>query len=156
MLAAVSKLNRFAASWLAIERREGQTLKQLKTIATVRSVGASTRIEGSRMSDAELEVLLRNTDIAELEDRNSQEVIGCFQVLDLIAESYADIDVMEDSIKGLHNQLLRFSRKDEWHRGNCNTSRIPMRWEPCGRMAPNSWFLRPPRRVLPPTMPCAD
>ncbi|GAB2701590.1 hypothetical protein GCM10011495_04620 [Hymenobacter frigidus] len=84
----------------------------------MRSVGASTRIEGSRMSDAEVEVLLRNTDITKLEDRDSQEVVGYFQVLDLIAESYADIGISENSIKGLHNQLLRFSRKDEWHRGN--------------------------------------
>ena len=118
LLAAVSKLDWFDASWSAIERREGQTLKQLKAIATVRSVGASTRIEGSRMSDAEVEVLLRNTDITKLEDRDSQEVVGYFQVLDLIAESYADIGITENSIKGLHNQLLRFSRKDEWHRGN--------------------------------------
>ncbi|MFD2720215.1 Fic family protein [Hymenobacter monticola] len=118
LLAAVSKLDRFDASWSAIERREGQTLKQLKAIATVRSVGASTRIEGSRMSDAEVDVLLRNTDITKLEDRDSQEVVGYFQALDLIAESYADIDITENSLKGLHSQLLRFSRKDEWHRGN--------------------------------------
>ena len=50
LLAAVSKLDMFDASWSAIERREGQSLKQLKAIATVRSVGASTRIDGSRMS----------------------------------------------------------------------------------------------------------
>ena len=118
LLGTLSKLDRFDASWSAIERREGQTLKQLKAIATVRSVGASTRIEGSRMSDEEVEVLLRNTDITKLEDRDSQEVVGYFQVLDLISESYADIDITENGIKGLHNQLLRFSRKDEWHRGN--------------------------------------
>jgi Fic family protein len=118
LLAAVSKLDRFDASWSAIERREGQSLKQLKAIATVRSVGASTRIEGSRMSDAEVDVLLRNTDITKLEDRDSQEVVGYFQALDLIADSYADIEITENSLKGLHSQLLRFSRKDEWHRGN--------------------------------------
>ena len=66
-------------------------LEQLKAIATVRSVGASTRIEGSRMSDEEVEVLLRNTDITKLEDRDSQEVVGYFQALDLIAESYAEV-----------------------------------------------------------------
>ena len=106
LLAAVSKLDRFDASWAAIERREGQSLKQLKAIATVRSVGASTRIEGSRMSDAEVDVLLRNTDITKLEDRDSQEVVGYFQVLDLIAESYADIDITENSLKGLHSQVV--------------------------------------------------
>ena len=118
LLATVSKLDRFDASWSAIERREGQRLKQLQAIATVRSVGASTRIEGSRMSDEEVEVLLRNTDIAKLEDRDAQEVVGYFQVLDLISDAYADIDITENSLKGLHNQLLRFSSKDDWHRGN--------------------------------------
>lgn len=118
LLGTLSKLDRFDARWSAIERREGQTLKQLKAIATVRSVGASTRIEGSRMSDEEVEVLLRNTDITKLEDRDSQEVVGYFQVLDLISGSYVDIDISKNSIKGLHNQLLRFSRKDDWHRGN--------------------------------------
>ena len=118
LLGIISKLDRFDASWVAIERREGQTLKQLKAIATVRSVGASTRIEGSRMSDEEVDVLLQNTDISKLEDRDAQEVVGYFQVLELISESYADIDITENSLKGLHTHLLRFSRKDEWHRGN--------------------------------------
>ena len=118
LLAIVSKLDRFDAGWSATERREGQTLKQLKAIATVRSVGASTRIEGSRMSDEEVNVLLQNTDISKLEDRDAQKVVGYFQVLDLISESYIDINITENSLKGLHNHLLRFSRKDEWHRGN--------------------------------------
>ena len=51
LLNIIGKLDRFDASWSAIERREGQTLKQLKAVTTVRSVGASTRIKGSRMSD---------------------------------------------------------------------------------------------------------
>ena len=118
LLGVLSKLDRFDASWSAIERREGQTLKQLKAIATVRSVGASTRIEGSRMSDEEVDVLLRNTDVSKLEDRDAQEVVGYFQVLDLLSDAYADIDITENNLKGLHNQLLRFSPKDEWHRGN--------------------------------------
>jgi len=39
----ISQIDRFDASWTSIERREGQSLKQLKSIATVRSVGASIR-----------------------------------------------------------------------------------------------------------------
>lgn len=58
LINAISKLDRFDASWIAIEKREGKNLKHLKSIATVRSVGASTRIEGSRMSDDEVKVLI--------------------------------------------------------------------------------------------------
>ena len=69
----ISQIDRFDASWASIERREGQSLKHLKTIATVRSVGASTRIEGSKMTDDEVEVLLKNIEITKLVDRDSQE-----------------------------------------------------------------------------------
>ena len=67
----ISQIDRFDASWTTIEKREGQTLKQLKSIATVRSVGASTRIEGSKMTDDEVEVLINNLDVSKLEDRKS-------------------------------------------------------------------------------------
>ncbi|MEI6435958.1 MAG: Fic family protein [Bacteroidota bacterium] len=90
----------------------------MKTIATVRSVGASTRIEGSRMNDEEVEVLLKSIDITKLEDRDSQEVVGYFETLDLISESYPDIEINESSIKNMHKILMKYSRKDEWHKGD--------------------------------------
>jgi Fic family protein len=114
----ISIIDRFDASWQAIERREGQSLKELKSIATVRSVGASTRIEGSKLSDEEVDVLLKNMDITKLEERDQQEVVGYFEVLDLIDENHEAIAVSENSLKNLHNQLLKYSKKDEWHKGN--------------------------------------
>lgn len=118
LIGLISKIDRFDASWSSIEKREGQSLKQLKSISTVRSVGASTRIEGSKMSDAEVDVLLKNIDITKLEDRDSQEVVGYFDTLDIITESYQDINITESSIKNLHNILLKHSKKDSWHKGN--------------------------------------
>lgn len=118
LIQAISALDRFDASWTAIEKREGNSLKQLKSIATVRSVGASTRIEGSIMSDEEVKVLIENLNISKIEDRDSQEVAGYFEVLDLISVSYADIPVTESAIKSLHNILMKYSQKDSWHKGN--------------------------------------
>lgn len=114
----ISQVDRFDATWTAIEKREGKSLKQLKSIATVRSVGASTRIEGSKMSDEEVEVLLKEIDITKIEDRDSQEVVGYFETLDIISESYNDIRISENELKNLHNILLRYSKKDEWHKGD--------------------------------------
>lgn len=114
----ISQIDRFDSQWTAIERKEGQSLKQLKSIATVRSVGASTRIEGSKMSDEEINVLLQEIDITKLEDRDSQEVVGYFETLDTISESFEDIVISENSIKNLHNILMRYSRKDDWHKGD--------------------------------------
>jgi len=118
LISIISKIDRFDAEWISIEKKEGQSLKQLKAIATVRSVGASTRIEGSKMSNEEVDVLLSNLTIDKLEDRDSQEVAGYFEVLDLISESYDGIDITENSLKNLHNRLLRYSAKDDWHKGN--------------------------------------
>lgn len=118
LIKLISEIDRFDANWTAIERKEVQTLKELKSIATVRSVGASNRIEGNRMSDEEVNVLLQKIDITNLTDRDSQEVVGYFEVLDLISESYSTISVTENHIKSLHNSLMKYSTKDEWHKGN--------------------------------------
>lgn len=115
---AISEIDRFDASWSTIERQEGQSLKQLKSFATIRSVGASTRIEGSAMSDEEVEVLLKNINISKLEDRDSQEVVGYFETLELISESFNEISISENSLKSLHNLLLNYSEKDQWHKGD--------------------------------------
>ncbi len=118
LIRLISQIDRFDASWTSIEKKEGQSLKQLKTIATVRSVGASTRIEGSKMSNEEVEVLLKEIDITKIADRDSQEVVGYFETLDLISESFEDIPISENSLKNLHNILLKHSKKDEWHKGD--------------------------------------
>jgi Fic family protein len=126
MAQELSQLDRFDAQWQAIERREQKTLKELKSIATVRSVGASTRIEESRLSNIEVERLIGNLDISKLTKRDEQEVAGYYEALNLIGESYRDIPVSESNIKQLHNVLLKYSIKDNYHKGNykINTNRV--------------------------------
>ncbi|MBX3165054.1 MAG: Fic family protein [Bacteroidetes bacterium] len=114
----ISQIDRFDANWTTVERREGQSLKELKNIATVRSIGASNRIEGNKMSDEEVDELLQKIDITKLSDRDSQEVVGYFEALDLIVKSFENISVTESNIKSLHNSLMKYSTKDEWHKGN--------------------------------------
>ena len=118
LMTELSKIERFDASWAIIEKREGATLKQLKSIATVRSVGASTRIEGSKMTDDEVAVLIEKLSISKLEERDEQEVIGYFEALDTIAENYESIRISESQIKNLHKIVMLQGDKDAWHRGN--------------------------------------
>ena len=115
----LSAIDRFSGEWSNIERREGiHTLKQLKSIATVQSVGASTRIEGSKLTNDEIQVLLfENLKIDTIEERDQQEVVGYFQALATISESFTDIRVSEGDVKNLHKILMKHSEKDEWHRG---------------------------------------
>jgi Fic family protein len=115
----ISQIDRFDASWSAIEKKEtNDGLKYLKTIATVSSVASSTRIEGSKMSNDEVNFLIDNLKISKLEDRDSQEVAGYFETMDIISASYQTIGITENSIKNLHNILLKHSKKDDWHKGN--------------------------------------
>ncbi len=114
----LSPLDRFDASWTSVEVKEGQSLKQLKSIATVESIGASTRIEGSKMSDEEVGVLLADLSIDKLAERDAQEVVGYFDVFEIISESYEDIEVTQNEIKGLHNKMLKYCEKDHWHKGD--------------------------------------
>lgn len=118
LLDIISQIDRFDASWSSIEKKESENLKYLKTIATIQSVGASTRIEGSKMSDSEVEELMTNINISKIVDRDSQEVVGYFNVLDLITDVFDDIDITVSTIKNLHNTLLKYSQKDEWHKGD--------------------------------------
>ncbi len=118
LINVLSQIDKFGGSWTAIEKRESQSLKQLKSIATVRSVGASTRIEGSKMTDDEVEALIKNLEVSKLEERDAQEVAGYYETLDIISESFRDIDVSENNLIMLHNILMKHSEKDAWHRGN--------------------------------------
>jgi Fic family protein len=118
LLSLISKIDRFDASWTTIEKREGQSLQHLRTMATIRSVGASTRIEGSKMSDEQVKVFLEKLEITNLEDRDRQEVAGYYGVLDVVIEDYKGMVISENTVKGLHNLLMRYSQKDEWHKGD--------------------------------------
>lgn len=117
LMTELSKIDRFDASWAAIEKREGPSLKQLKSIATVRSVGASTRIEGSKITDDEVAVLIEKIAVSKFEERDEQEVIGYFEALDTISENHAAIGITESDIKNLHKILMQHVEKDSWHRG---------------------------------------
>ena len=118
LMAELSKIDRFDATWTTIEKREGASLKQLKSIATVRSVGASTRIEGSKMTDDEVGVLIEKLSISKLEERDEQEVVGYFEALDTITENHETISISESQLKNLHKILMLHVDKDLWHRGN--------------------------------------
>lgn len=118
MINKLSQIDRFDGEWKTIEKREGYSLSQLKSIATVRSVGASTRIEGSKISNEDVEILIKNLNISKLIERDQQEVAGYFETLEIITDSFENIQISESDIKNLHNILMKYNEKDGWHRGD--------------------------------------
>ena len=117
LVSGIAKIDRFDAAWANLEKREGDSLKQLKSIATVQSVGASTRIEGSQMTDDEVEVFINQIEMSSFTERDQQEVAGYFETLDTITEHFGTIEISENQIMGLHSLLLKYGEKDAWHRG---------------------------------------
>lgn len=115
---SISQLEEFNVEWRFQAPHKAPLLQQLKQIATIGSVGGSTRIEGARMSDAQIETFLKNIDVSKLLDRDQQEVASYFEVLELISQAYPDIHITESQIKQLHALTLKYSSKDLWHKGN--------------------------------------
>jgi Fic family protein len=115
-------LDTFKGRWQARENQEGQYLKELRKIATIESIGASTRIEGSKLLDQEVEKLLASVKITKFESRDQQEVIGYYYALKVILDNYEDIGITERYIHQLHGILLKYSEKDQAHRGKYKTS----------------------------------
>ena len=92
----ISYVDGFEISVEEVEKLEKENLVQLRTIATVQSIGSSTRIEGSQLSDIEINTLLKDLKITSLETRDEQEVVGYYEALEIIQESYAAMDLTEN------------------------------------------------------------
>ncbi len=117
VLNLIAKIDLYKGKWNIIERQENIYLKELRKIATIESIGSSTRIEGGTLTNSEIKELLDNVKITELKTRDEQEVIGYYDTLELIYENYGNIKLTENYIKQLHQNLLRHSDKDTRHRG---------------------------------------
>ncbi|VEN72737.1 Fic family protein [Candidatus Desulfarcum epimagneticum] len=122
ILRFISEIDEFKGAWRALGTLAPERLNALRHVATIESVGSSTRIEGSRLSDRNVEKLLSNLRIRSFETRDEQEVAGYAEVMELVFESWEDIHLTENHIKQLHRDLLRHSEKDSRHRGEYKTS----------------------------------
>ncbi len=118
ILNLIGRIDLYKGRWSSIEKQENIYLKELRRIATIESVGSSTRIEGAILTDDEIEELFKNLKISKLKTRDQQEVIGYYETLDIIYENFKNIELSENYIKQLHQNLLKHSNKDERHRGS--------------------------------------
>ena len=123
LLALVAEIDEFKGAWRALGTLAPERLKALRHIATIESIGSSTRIEGSKLTDREVERLLANLEIKRFTSRDEQEVAGYAEAMETVFQSWPDILVTENHIKQLHRDLLRYSDKDERHRGEYKTLR---------------------------------
>lgn len=122
ILSLIAELDEFKGAWKALGTLAPERLSALRKVATIESIGSSTRIEGSKLSDIQVEQLLSNLDIQRFETRDEQEVAGYAAVMETVFAHAEDIGLTENHIKQLHRDLLIHSTKDERHRGQYKTN----------------------------------
>jgi Fic family protein len=121
ILSLIAEIDEFKGAWRAIGRIAPERLSSLRRVATIESVGSSTRIEGARLTDREVEKLLANIRLGSFTTRDEQEVAGYAEVMETIFSAYEAISFTENHIRQLHRDLLAHSTKDERHRGAYKT-----------------------------------
>ena len=121
LLKTIGEIDVFKGRWETLGNLAPERLSALKRIATIESVGSSTRIEGAKLNDDEIEKLLSGLDVSSFRSRDEEEVAGYAELMELVFESSADIQLTENTIRQLHGILLKYSHKDERHRSNYKT-----------------------------------
>ncbi len=113
----ITQIDRLQGQWIAGAKLSPQVLGRLKRSVLVTSTGASTRIEGARLSDEDIEKMMRGIDIQRFTNRDKQEVKGYYELLENVFNSWKTISFNEGVIKHFHQELLKYVEKDKEHRG---------------------------------------
>jgi len=122
IVSKIAKIDELKGQWISGARLSPQILGRLKRSVLITSTGASTRIEGARLSDADIEKLMRGINIQKFTNRDKQEVKGYYELLENIFNSWKNLKINESLIKHFHKELLKYAEKDKGHRGEYKKS----------------------------------
>ena len=117
MMTSIAELDEFKGAWAGFKKLHSDQLKALKRVSAIESIGSSNRIEGNKLSDADVERLLSHIDIKSFKSRDEEEVAGYAELMNTIFDNYSVIPLTENYIKQLHKILLQYTGKDSRHRG---------------------------------------
>jgi Fic family protein len=121
MLGMIAELDEFKGAWRALGTLAPDRLSALRRVAVVEGIGASTRLEGSTLSDREVEKFLSEPETRSFTTHDEQQVAGYASVMETIFASWLVLPLTEDHVRQLHRNLLHYSTKDECDRGEYNT-----------------------------------
>lgn len=114
----IAKIDELKGQWIAGAKLNPQVLGRLKKSVLITSTGASTRIEGAKLSDEDVEKFVRGISIQKFTDRDKQEVRGYYELLENIFDSWKQLNFNENSIRHFHKELLKYVEKDARHYGD--------------------------------------
>jgi Fic family protein len=116
-LSLIAQIDELKGKWIAGSQLNPIILNRLKKSVLITSTGASTRIEGAKLSDEDVEKLMRGISTVKFLDRDKQEVRGYFELLQNVFDSWEKLSFNESLIKHFHKELLKYTTKDISHRG---------------------------------------
>ncbi len=117
IVALLAAIDEVKGQFKAGLRMTPQAVTSLKKSVLITSAGASTRIEGAKLSDKQVEKVMRGLAVSKFADRDSQEVQGYLETLQNVFDNYEALPLRESLILSLHKELLKYSTKDEMQRG---------------------------------------
>ena len=114
----IAQIDQLQGQWIAGAKLSPQILGRLKRSVLITSTGASTRIEGAKLSDEDIEKMMRGISIQKFTDRDKQEVKGYYELLENVFNSWKTLRFNESTVKHFHNELLKYADKDQNHKGD--------------------------------------
>src|SRR3989344_502717 len=117
IIKSITQIDECKGRWISGAHLSPQILGRLKQFVLVTSTGASTRIEGAKLSDKDVEKLMRGLSVQKFADRDRQEVKGYYELLKNVFESWRSIKLNEGTIKHFHREMLKYVEKDSFHSG---------------------------------------
>jgi len=114
----IAQIDQLQGQWIAGAKLSPQVLVRLKRSVLITSTGASTRIEGAKLSDEDIEKMMRGISIQRFTDRDKQEVKGYYELLENVFNSWKKLYFNESAVKHFHSELLKYVSKDKRHRGD--------------------------------------
>lgn len=122
IVSKIAKIDELKGQWITGARLSTQVLGRLKRSVLITSTGASTRIEGAKLSDEDIEKLMRGINIQKFTNRDKQEAKSYYELLENIFNSWEKSNFNESLIKYFHKELLKYVEKDKMHRGEYKKS----------------------------------
>jgi Fic family protein len=118
----LTKIDEYKSYWRAFQKLSPDFLSNLKKTVIISSTGSSTRIEGSSLSDEQIEKIIYKANLTnnlsdEFSTRDKQEVAGYLEIIKHIFSAYKTIPFTEGTILQLHEMSLHYSEKDQLHKG---------------------------------------
>ena len=104
----IGQIDELKGKWITGAQLGPQVLGRLKRSVLITSTGASTRIEGAKLSDHDVEKMMRGISIQKFTDRDKQEVKGYYELLENIFNSWKKLHLNEGTIKHFHGELLKY------------------------------------------------